>query len=625
MAYYIAQLEEQGEVSRIGEFCSPHLEIPEIAHRVMRTENGGQALVFESNGTPWPVAMNLYGSRVRMLSALRANSYEAVAERIRRLAGDVMSPAEGVPSRIEKLKRLGKLLRYTPRRLRGIKPPCQEVINRTPDLRTLPVTQSWPHDGGAFFTLPMVITRDPESGTRNVGMYRMQVLDGQSTGMHWHVHKTGASHFRAYAARGERMPIAVAFGGDPLLAYCATAPLPEGIDEWLLAGFLRERRVLTTRGVTVDLEVPAEADFIIEGYIDPNEELVLEGPFGDHTGFYSLADMYPRLQVTCITSRHDAIFPATVVGVPPMEDTYIAEATEQIFLPLLQLTMSPEVHDMFLPPAGVAHNLVLASVRKNYAGQGERVANLFWGAGQMMFSKYIVALDESVNLRNSDEVLRALASHVTDKKQLLFGRGPLDVLDHSSVEAGIGGKLFINAMSHSRSTPIPKEVEPKWDVWLQAEAKLTGRTLWLGGIPLFAVVVGWHSAEFDEQLLHKITQAIDQQPRCIALVDAEAPWEDDALLLWLMLAQSAPERDVIIQDDSNGFTLFIDCRIKASGSATRPWPNVAVSDSATQTLVDRKWEELKLGKFVPSPSLQLEQYHLGNSAIVDGHNQSENN
>lgn len=613
---YLASMERAGTLRRVGQACSPNQEMAEIAHRAYRSVESSPVLLFEDSGTSWPVAMNLYGSRARMLGMLRSESYEALGVRIEGLVRELLSPAGGFWASLHKLFALMRLGRYVPRRQLG-KAPCQEVIDRSPDLGRLPITTSWPHDGGPFITLPMVITRDPESGARNVGMYRMQVIDGQTTGMHWHVHKGGAAHYRCYAARGERMPVAVALGGDPLLAYCATAPLPEGVDEWLLAGYLRGHRVPLVRGVTVDLDVPAEADFIIEGYIDTAAPLEEEGPFGDHTGFYSLEDLYPRFHVTCITSRRDAVYPATVVGIPPMEDSVIAEATERIFLPLLQLSMAPEVVDMHLPTSGVAHNLALVSMRSTYAGQGERVANLFWSAGQLMFSKVIVAVDDGVNLRDGFSVLSALARNVKSSSRLLFGRGPLDVLDHSSVEAGVGGKLFIDARG-SGASEMHEKPGIRWEA-LSGAAGLEGRALWVGDVPLAVVVatgpeIGGDAAR--TTVLSTVVRSLGEEPCSLLLVEPDAPWDNDALLLWLVLAQVAVERDVRVVENGDAFTLLVDARVPEGGSCTRNWPSVVTSSLTTQASVDAKWGTLGLGDPVGSPSVEVSGYGRGVGAYV---------
>jgi 4-hydroxy-3-polyprenylbenzoate decarboxylase len=307
----------------------------------------------------------------------------------------------------------------------------------------LPVLTTWPDDGGPFFTLPNVITKDPDNGTRNIGMYRMQRIDRNTTAMHWQIHKTGARHFRRAKELGRRLEVAVAFGGDPALTYAATAPLPDGIDEWMFAGFLRGRSVEHVKCRTVDLEVPACADFVLEGYVDPGEELFDEGPFGDHTGYYTPVDEFPRFHVTCVTHRRDAVYPATLVGPPPMEDAWLGKATERLFLPLLKM-MLPEVVDMNLPVEGAFHNLAIVSIKKQYPFHAARVAHALWGAGQMSFSKVICVVDDDVDVQDVGEVAWRLLANLDPKRDVSFVDGPVDQLDHGASQALWGGKMAID-------------------------------------------------------------------------------------------------------------------------------------------------------------------------------------
>ena len=317
-----------------------------------------------------------------------------------------------------------------------------------PDMSKLPVLTCWPADGGPFVTLPAVHTVDPETGAPNVGMYRMQVFEKNLTGMHWHRHKTGANHYEKYKKAGKKMPVAVALGGDPVYTYAATAPMPENVDEYLLAGFLRKKSVKLVKCLTNDLYVPEDADFIIEGFVDPAEDFIWEGPFGDHTGFYSLADWYPRFHVTCITHKKDAVYPATIVGVPPQEDAYIGLATERIFLSPIRMAMVPELKDMTLPVAGVAHNFTVVKIEKNYPGQAVKVMHSLWGAGQMMFNKVLVVVDEEVDIHNHESIFKVFAERFQPDHSLQFSKGPLDVLDHSSSKFAFGSKLGIDLTAH---------------------------------------------------------------------------------------------------------------------------------------------------------------------------------
>jgi 4-hydroxy-3-polyprenylbenzoate decarboxylase len=345
----------------------------------------------------------------------------------------------------EKLKMLPKLARVATSLPKTVtSAPCQEVVEHNPDLRTLPILTCWPDDGGPFITLPIVITRDPETGARNCGMYRMQLLDARTTGMHWQAHKTGMRHFAAYKARGEKVPVAVVLGGDPANTYAATAPLPDGVDELILSGFLRRRAVELIKCKTVDLEVPADADFVLEGYVDPAEAFIEEGPFGDHTGYYTPRDLYPAFHVTCMTRRERPIYPATVVGRPPMEDAYLGKATERLFLPLLKLTM-PELVDYNLPVEGVFHNMAIVAIDKQYPFHGRKIMHALWGMGQLMFTKCVVVVDKDVNVHDVAEVAWRVLNNIDPKRDVMISDGPYDVLDHASCMVGYGGKMGVDA------------------------------------------------------------------------------------------------------------------------------------------------------------------------------------
>ncbi len=592
---YIEQLAERNEVKKVTVSCNPELEMCEIAHR-MFSAGSDQVLLFTDTGTEYPVAMNLYASEKRLLASMHAKSFEELQQRISSLFDTITQPKKGFSAKWHTLSSLYSLAKLLPRAISG-KAPCQERIERSPDLTKLPILKSWPHDGGRFITLPMVITKDIETEKRNVGMYRMQVLDAQTTAMHWHIHKTGARHFAGYKARNERMPVAVALGGDPLLAYCATTPLPDGIDEFLFAGFLREREVTMVKGVTIPLEVPAEADIIIEGYIDPAEAPFWEGPFGDHTGFYSLEDWYPKFHVTCITSRRDAVYPATIVGIPPMEDSIIARATERIFEPIIKKALIPELKDLYLPTEGVAHNLALVHGAHPYAGSGEKIANAMWSAGQLMFTKYILRLPDSCAFTDQNNILRLLAE--VKIQDLFFSRGPEDVLDHASEEVGFGSKLFIDTYYGT-----PSDAPVRWTD--HASHTLGGRSLWVGEKLLLQIVEDYEPFQKNDaqKLLTQCAAEVGAIPRFILLVNSYAPMSHPSLLLWYVLANTAPARDIWIANDGDDFSAIIDARAKIGGAYLRPWPNVVASSKETIELVDRRWREYALGIEMPeSPSL----------------------
>lgn len=446
---FITALEQAGELVHVTRPVSVQLEITEVADRCMKSAGGGPALLFErpmlADGTTSeiPVGINLFGSMRRMGMALGVDDLDDIGRRIEELIK--LKVPEGWREKLAMLPKVAEIAKYPPRTVSG-KPPCQRVVLRGDeiDLGRIPITTCWPDDGGPYITLPQVVTRDPKTGVRNVGMYRVQVLQQDLLAMHWQRHKVGAAHWRDMAARGEKMPVAIALGGDPPSIYSASAPLPPNIDEYLFAGFLRRKPVALAKAVTSDLLVPAEADIVIEGVIDPAEPLVLEGPFGDHTGFYSLADDYPAVHVTAVTMRQDPIYPATIVGRPPMEDFYLGHATERIFLPLLRLTV-PEIVDYHMPAAGIFHNLVFVSIDKQYPGQAWKVMNALWGMGLMSLAKVIVVLDRDVNVRDPEEAWWVALNHIDPERDIRFTMGPIDVLDHASRAFTYGSKMGIDA------------------------------------------------------------------------------------------------------------------------------------------------------------------------------------
>jgi 4-hydroxy-3-polyprenylbenzoate decarboxylase len=444
---FVERLDRAGELVRIRRECDPVLEISAIADRTMKLPGGGPALLFERvRGSRYPLVVNAYGSTKRMAWALGVDDFEEHASSL----ADLLGPQ--LPGTLwEKLKMLPKLARVAtslPKHTSAAA-PCQEVVETNPDLRTLPILTCWPDDGGPFITLPVVITHDPETGIRNLGMYRMQYLDPQTTGMHWQAHKTGMRHFQKAKERGQRVPVAVVLGGDPAITYSATAPLPDGVDELALAGFLRRRAVELVKCKTIDVEVPADADFILEGYVDPTEPLITEGPFGDHTGYYTPRDQYPAFHVTCITHRREPIYPATVVGRPPMEDAYMGKATERIFLPLLRMMM-PELVDYNLPIEGVFHNMAIVAIDKQYPFHGRKIMHALWGMGQLMFTKCVVVVDKDVNVHDVAEVAWRVLNNIDPKRDVMISDGPYDVLDHASCTVGYGGKMGIDATAKTK-------------------------------------------------------------------------------------------------------------------------------------------------------------------------------
>ncbi|HYD54879.1 MAG TPA: menaquinone biosynthesis decarboxylase [Gemmatimonadaceae bacterium] len=475
LSEFVAALDRAGELVRIRRPVSTELELCEIADRAMKMPGGGPALLFEhpvlSDGSrsELPVGINLFGSLGRMASALGVERLDEHGARIQELLQ--MKVPEGLLAKVALLPRLLEVGKFPPR-MKGGTPPCQEVVLRGDevDLDRLPLLRTWPEDGGRYITFPMVITRDPKRGIRNVGMYRIMQTGRNTVAMHWQRHKVGAAHWREMAERGETMPVVIAIGADPASMYSATAPLPPTVDEFIFAGFLRRKPVQLAKALTCDLEVPYEADLVLEGYIDPREPLVREGPFGDHTGFYSLADDYPQVHITTVTRRTQAIFPATIVGRPPVEDVYLGHATERIFLPLLKLTV-PEIVDYHMPPEGIFHNLVFVSIRKEYPGQAYKVMNALWGQGLMSLAKVIVVVDHWVNVKDPREAWWVALNNIDPERDTRFTMGPVDVLDHASRAFSYGSKMGIDA-----TRKLPEEgFTREWPKVIEMDAGTKGR------------------------------------------------------------------------------------------------------------------------------------------------------
>jgi 4-hydroxy-3-polyprenylbenzoate decarboxylase len=518
---WVAALERAGELKRINTEVDPILEISEITDRVSKSRDakgnrGGPALLFEQvRGSEIPVLINQFGSERRMRMALEVHALHEIANRIRQFL-EVKSP-HGLLDKVKMLPMLAEMGKFFPKTVSTA--PCKENIRKQGfDLNSLPVLKCWPQDAGRFITLPCVITRDPSTGKRNVGMYRMQVYDASTAGMHWQRQKVGAEHYRemlrrtaastaapasnpAQAAGGSylraavdvmartsggstlpneglpsgRMEVAVALGTDPAVTFSAIVPAPPDIEEYLIAGFLRQKPVELVRCESVDLEVPASSEIVLEGYVNL-DELRMEGPFGDHTGFYSLADLYPVFHLTCVTHRNHPIYATTIVGQPPQEDAYMGKAVERIFLPLMRLAI-PELVDINMPIEGIFHNLMIVSIRKSYPGQARKVMNAIWSLGQAMFTKCIVVVDEDVNVQDLAEVTLKVLNHIDPERDIQFTLGPVDSLDHASRLPNFGSKMGVDATrkwaSEGFHRPWPDEivmdeatkavVDAKWD------------------------------------------------------------------------------------------------------------------------------------------------------------------
>lgn len=608
---FISDLDSKGELHRIKVFVDPVLEITEITDRV--TKAGGRALLFENNGTRFPLLINAFGSDRRIAMALGMNDLSEAGTDIEKMFNLLAGTPANIIGKIKALPRLLKITGYLPATSRS-KGSCQQVVYSKPDLSILPVLKCWPHDGGRFITLPMVHTIHPVTGRVNVGMYRMQILGNDTTGMHWQRHKTGANHFEAWKAAGKKMPVSVTLGGDPVYTYCATAPLPENISEYILAGFLRKKKVKLVKCITNDLYVPSDADIVIEGYVDPAEGFVSEGPFGDHTGFYSLADPYPVFHVTCITHSEKAVYPATIVGIPPHEDAWLAKATEKIFLSPVRLAIQPEILDFHMPVAGVAHNLVIVRINKTYPGQGMKVISSLFGAGQMMFTKYLVVVSGTPDIRNYRELLIHILTHTDFRSDTLFARGPLDVLDHSSDSFSFGGKAGVDA-----TVKLPEEMQGRYINPFSADTDGEDHPdllnvpfiKWLryytvpNGASILILAV---DPSEDPGSVRKVYDLLKESSdthvfRLVIAVDHSVDREDLFMVAWQVLGNSDPVRDHFFTSSGS---LLIDGTIKfyREGGFPRRWPNIVCSDTATIEKIDKKWDLLGFKTYLPSPSLK---------------------
>ena len=633
---FIDALEKAGELIRIKSLVDPKLEIAEITDRISKSGNGGKALLFENTGYDFPVLMNAYGSERRMCMALGVDHLDDVAKEIENLFKLLASPKEGILDKLKLLPKLGQFASWMPKVKSG-RGECQEVVMIDPDITKIPVITCWPKDGGPFVTLPIIHTKDPNNNARNVGMYRMQVFGPTLTGMHWHKHKVSAKHFAEYKKLNKRMPVAVALGGDPAYAYSATAPLPENVDEYMLAGFLRKKKVELVKCISQpDIEVPADADFIIEGYVDPNDELIWEGPFGDHTGYYSLPDWYPRFHITAITHKKNAVYPATIVGIPPQEDAWLGKATERIFLAPIKMTMVPEILDMDMPIEGVFHNLVITKIKKDYAGQGQKVMNAMWGAGQMMFNKILVMADEGVSIQDYDSLAKYVFKNLNPATDIFFSTGPMDVLDHSCSKMGFGGKMCIDGTAKfeeelsdnylENSIKISADsIEKKLKSFL--EIKVVNAELVKKDIPCLILSVEknrkGHLKELHQQICsHKELEGI----KMILYVEHTVDANDLPIALWRFCNNLDPKRDFLLFENpsQNNPEKIFSCmgldgirKTKEFDNFHRDWPNIIVADDETIKSVDEKWKELGLGTFIPSPSLKFKDQMYGDEAVVE--------
>ena len=476
---FLSALEKAGELTRIAPEVDPILEIPEITARVSKAR--GPALLFENpKGSAVPVAINLFGSERRMQMALGCDSLDEVVDRVRELLSLSDKAPTGLIDKIKMLPRLKDLASFFPTTVKT--GPCKEVVKKKGfSLLDLPILQCWPPEGGRTITLPLVFPRNPERGVRNAGVYRMQVYDERTTGMHWQTHKHGAQHHRLREGKGERIEVACAIGPDPAACFAGIVPLPDDVDEMIFAGFLRSGPVKMVKCETVDLEVPAASEIVLEGYVEPGERR-REGPFGDHTGFYSLPEDYPVFHVTCMTHRKDPVYQTIIVGKPPMEDCYMGQAVERIFLPLVQKQL-PEVVDMHMPFEGIFHNLLIVSIRKRYPGHARKVMHAFWGLGQAMLSKCIVVVDDDTDVANAGEVVWKVLNHIDPERDIEFVHGPVDSLDHASRLPDYGSKMGIDGTKKLASEGFQRDWPDEIVMTSEIQRRVRGRWKDLG-IPI---------------------------------------------------------------------------------------------------------------------------------------------
>ncbi len=575
---FIKFLDSIGELKRIKEPVSPIIEISKFTDVESKRPDGGKALLFENvvdNGKKsFPVATNLFGSERRMAFALGLERLADAGEGINSLIR--MTPPKSWREKIGTFFKLLPLAKIMPETVSYA--PCQEVVKTGDDidLSEIPVLKCWPHDGGRFVTLPLVFTKSPVDGKGNLGMYRLQIYDKKTTGMHWHVHKDGSHYFNEYAARKERMPVAVAIGADPSVIYAATAPMPRGVDELLLAGFFRGDGVKMVKCKTVDLKVPAEAEFVLEGYVDCDERR-LEGPFGDHTGYYSLPDMYPVFRLTALTRKREPVYCATLVGPPPMEDCYMAKATERIFLPLIRAVL-PEIVDYFLPWEGVFHNIVIVSLDKEFPAHAQKLMGAMWGQGQMSFCKAIVVVDKTVKPSDLRKVWDLFANSFDPETDITHSYGVLDALDHSAQRAFSGAKIGIDLTSRIAGEP-PRETsalrqptpaeEDAVEKWLSENVEGVESVEFK---PKFLAISLHKNGRRGRDILEKLAQNADFKKffRAVALFDTEIDIAENAKIMWKVFNNTDPKRDILISER----TIFADaCKKNPADGYTREWPD----------------------------------------------------
>lgn len=581
LQHFLKELEKADELIYVHEQVSRDLEITEISDRVMKAKEKNKAIIFTNvEGCDYPLCINIFGSDKRMCMALEVDSLNDIGDGIRDFME--LQNYKGIFNQVMALPKLARLYFSFPTKLSVGTPPCQQVIDKEVDLDRIPILKCWPQDGGRFFTMPLVFTKDPETGTQNVGMYRMQVFDKKTTGMHWHLHKDGKEIYEKYRKLGiKKMPVSVVVGSDPATIYSATAPLPKMIDETMLSSYLRKRPLQLVKSVTNDIYIPANSEFVFEGYVDIDEDYRLEGPFGDHTGYYSLADMYPVFHVEKITHKKNPIFDATIVGMPPMEDCYLSLATERIFLPLLSLTI-PEIKEMHLPFEAVFHNGALLRAETAYPKHASKIVNAMWGMGQMMYQKLMVVYDQKIDLRDYKLAFETFIRNTDFSSDIMITEGPLDALDHSSKNKYHGARVG-------------------FDATLKAEDKLFGldtsetinldnnfKTIEIDNkVVAIAIQIEKHTPEEIKAIREIIIgDSKLSQIKLVVVVDQHTDVDSYGYIAWRLFNNIDANRDFTV----NGKQLIIDATRKLPiENGGREWPDDIIMDQEIVKMVTEKF------------------------------------
>lgn len=578
---FLKKLEAEDELIYINEQVSRDLEITEISDRVMKANEKNKAIIFTNvEGCDYPVCINIFGSDKRMCMALEVENLNDIGDGIKDFID--LQNYKGIFNQIMALPKLARLYFSFPSKFKIGTPPCQQVIDDVVDLNRIPILKCWPQDGGRFFTMPLVFTKDPETGTQNVGMYRMQVYDQKTTGMHWHLHKDGKEIYEKYRKLGiKKMPVSVVVGSDPATIYSATAPLPKMIDETMLSSYLRKRPLKLVKSITNDIYIPANSEFVFEGYVDIDEEYRLEGPFGDHTGYYSLADMYPIFHIEKITHKKNPIFDVTIVGMPPMEDCYLSLATERIFLPLLSLTV-PEIKEMHLPFEAVFHNGALLRVESSYPKHASKIVNAMWGMGQMMYQKLMVVYDQQINLRDYKLCFETFMRNTDFTEDILITEGPLDALDHSSKNKYHGARVGFDST---------KKTEDKLfglDSSLQIKLNHRFKTIKIDDkYAAIAIQIDKNTPDDIQNIIATIKTSSDlSQIKLVVVVDQYTDITSFSYIAWRLFNNIDANRDFTL----NGQQLIIDATRKLPiENGGRDWPDDIVMDREIIDLVTAKF------------------------------------